>query len=542
MTIVLRGGTVFDGLGSPGVVADVLVSGGLVRQVGTVDVPPGARILACDGLFVAPGFVDAHAHSDLAPFLPEPQPFKLLQGVTTEINGNCGISFAPADAPAADLLAGALHDVVRGIEVRPMGFGAFLEAVRQAGPVNHVAYLVGHGTLRLTANGPGEELAPGALERMTRLAAESFEAGAIGFSTGLIYPPGCYADLPELQALARAAAPYGSIYATHMRDEGRRVLDAIDEAVAVARAGRLRLQVSHCKLAGRENHGRAGELLARIDQARRTGVDALGDQYPYTAAATMLAALLPNYALDGGLSALPDRLADPAFRSRLREQAGDGEPGDGIWGEAGPDGILVTAHADPAVSGRTLAELAGDRDAFDVLCDVLARDPAAGMVISAMAEEDVREIMASPLIGIGSDNALPGPAPVHPRTYGTFPRLLGRYVRELNVLSWAEAIRKATSLTAGHFGLRGRGTLLPGSHADIVVFDPATIGHDGSPLAPDPGVTGVLTVLLDGEPVVRDGSFTGRRCGQVLRGTDRARTAHLPCGCLQGSSSGWQSR
>ncbi|MFG3438203.1 amidohydrolase family protein [Nonomuraea sp. NPDC047897] len=517
MTVVLRGGTVFDGLGSPGVPADVLVSGGLVRQVGPVDVPSGARVLDCDGLFVSPGFVDAHAHSDLAAFMPEPQPFKLLQGVTTEINGNCGISFAPADGPAAGLLAAALHDVVRGVEVRPMGFGAFLDAVQRARPVNHVAYLVGHGTLRLTANGPGKALAPGALDRMTRLAVEAFEAGAIGFSTGLIYPPGCYADLPELQALARAAAPYGSVYATHLRDEGRRVLDAIDEAVAVAGAGRLRLQVSHCKLAGRENHGRAGELLARIAAARRAGVDALGDVYPYTAAATMLAALLPDSALDGGPAGLPDRLADPAFRSRLREQIGGGEPGDGIWGEAEPDGILVTAHADPAVSGRTLAALAGDRDPFDVLCEVLARDPAAGMVISAMAEADVREIMSSPLIGIGSDNALPGPGPVHPRTYGTFPRLLGRYVRELNVLSWPEAIRKATSLTARQFGLRGRGTLLPGSRADIVVFDPATIGHDGSPLTPDPGVTGVLTVLLDGEPVVHDGAFTGQRRGLVLR-------------------------
>ncbi|MGP3964375.1 N-acyl-D-amino-acid deacylase family protein [Nonomuraea sp. 3N208] len=468
-------------------------------------------------MFVCPSFIDAHAHSDLAPFMAEPQPFKLTQGVTTEINGNCGISFAPTDAPAAERLGGALHDVVREVDVRPMGFGEFLDAVRRAGPVNHVAYLVGHGTLRLTANGPGEELAPGALDTMTRLAAESFEAGAVGFSTGLIYPPGCYADLPELQTLARAAAPYGAVYATHMRDEGRRVLDAVDEAVAVARAGRLRLQVSHCKLAGAENHGRAGELLARLEAARRDGVDVLGDQYPYTAAATMLAALLPNSALTGGAADLASRLRDPVFRARLRGQAGRGEPGDGIWGEAQPDGILVTAHADPGVSGRTLAELAGDRDVFEVMCDLVARDPAAGMVIAAMSESDVREIMASPLIGVGSDNALPGPGPVHPRTYGTFPQLLGRYVRELNVLTWPEAIRKATSITAGHFGLHGRGTLLPGSGADAVVFDPATIGHDGTPLDPRAGVTGAMTVLLDGEPVIRDGAYTGQRRGRLLR-------------------------
>ncbi|WP_129666067.1 N-acyl-D-amino-acid deacylase family protein [Phytoactinopolyspora endophytica] len=531
--LVLRGGTVYDGLGSPGVRADVLIADGRVRQIGSavdpcavdadaahagpVDVPAGARILDCAGLAVAPGFVDPHAHSDLVPFMAEPQPFKLLQGVTTEINGNCGISFAPTSTAAAEQLASSLHEIVRGVEVRPRTMAEFLDAAQTAGPTNHVAYLVGHGTLRLTTNGPAEHLDPPALDKMLRLAAESMGDGALGFSTGLIYPPGCYADTAELCRVARAVAPLGGLYATHMRDEGRRVLDAVDEAVTVARAGGLRLQISHCKLAGRENHGRAGELLARIEAARLAGIDVLGDQYPYTASATALSALLPNVALAGDRAEVTSNLGDPEKRAEWHTQALQGEPGDGLWTEAAPEHVLVVSHADASVVGRTLAELAGERDPFDVVCELVAADPAAGMVIEGMAESDVREIMASPLVAIGSDNGVPGPGPVHPRSVGTYPRLLGRYVRELGVLDLADAIRKATSLVAGHFGLVGRGTLLPGSHADVVVFDPETIGHDGTATDPYMPVTGIQTVVLGGVSVVVGGAFTGERRGLVLR-------------------------
>lgn len=520
--VLLRGGTVFDGLGTPGRLADVLIAGGVVAEVaapGSVDAT-GVRVIDCGDRYVAPGFIDAHSHSDLAPLLPGPQPFKLQQGVTTEINGNCGIGFAPADEESAAELAAALVDVVRGVPVLPGSFGTLLDRVDAAGPTNNAAYLVGHGTLRLAANGPADELRPGALERMCELAAEAFTSGAVGFSTGLIYPPGCFADAAELAALARVAARFGGVYATHMRDEGTRIIEAIDEAVGVAAAGRLRLQVSHCKLAGRPNHGRARELLDRIAAARVAGVDARGDQYPYTAAATALAALLPNAAAAGGTAAMVQRLADPAQREAFRVQAERGEPGDGLWAECTPADVLITSHTDPEFAGRTLAAVIEDapgESAWEVACRAIARDPAAGMVMEAMAEADVQEIMASPLIGIGSDNAMPGPGPLHPRTYGTFPRLLGRYVRELGVLTWEEAIRKATSLNANQFGLRGRGTLLPGSHADAVVFDPATVCHLGTALEPSLPVTGIDTVVLAGHVVLDAGGFTGRRRGRVLR-------------------------
>ncbi|SDT48625.1 amidohydrolase family protein [Jiangella sp. DSM 45060] len=519
-TLVLRGGTVFDGLGSPGLQADVVVADGVVRAVapGAGAAETGARVLDCTGLHVTPGFVDAHSHSDMVPLMDDPQPFKLLQGVTTEVAGNCGFSFAPLDEASAAVVRELYGELGCDIAPPPGSFADFLDLVERHGPTNHLAYLVGHHTLRLTANGAGDELRPGAVEQMRRLAAEAFEAGAVGFSTGLIYPPGCFADQAELEAIAQVAGAYGRTYATHMRDEGRFVEDAIDEAVAVAKAGGVRLQISHCKAAGRAAHGKGTALLERIQAARLAGVDAMGDQYPYLAGGTVLLALLPNRAAEGGAAAMTARLADPAYRVGLRADAERGEPGDGMWANTTAAQVIVTGHRDATVVGRTVADLAARRgtDGFDTLCDLVGEDPAAMIVVEMMAEPDVRTIMASPLVGIGSDNG-PPMGLQHPRTYGCFPRLLGTYVREQNVLTWEEAIRKATSLIARQFGLAGRGVLLPGAHADVTVYDPERVGHAGSYTDPDVTPDGVETVVLGGRVVVDGGGFTGERAGRVLR-------------------------
>ncbi len=519
-TLVLRGGTVFDGLGSPGVVADVVVADGVIRAVapGVAADVTGARTLDCTGHYVAPGFVDAHSHSDMVPLMDDAQPFKLLQGVTTEVAGNCGFSFAPLDEASAAVVQAMYGELGCDIAPPPGSFADFLDLAERHGPTNHLAYLVGHHTMRLTANGAGDELRPGAVEHMQRLAAEAFEAGAVGFSTGLIYPPGCFAERDELEAIARVAGAYGRTYATHMRDEGRNVEAAIDEAVAVARAGGVRLQISHCKAAGKAAHGKSGALLERIEAARLAGVDATGDQYPYLAGGTVLLALLPNRAAAGGAAAMTARLSDPAYRVGLRADAERGDPGDGMWANTTAAQVIVTGHRDPDAVGRTVADLAAQRgaDGFDTLCDLVVVDPAAMIVVEMMAEPDVRTIMASPLVGIGSDNG-PPMGLQHPRTYGCFPRVLGTYVRDEKVLTWEEAIRKATSLIARQFGLSGRGVLLPGAHADVTVFDPERIGHAGT--YTDPGVTpdGIGTVLLGGRVVVDGGGFTGERAGRVLR-------------------------
>jgi N-acyl-D-amino-acid deacylase len=275
--------------------------------------------------------------------------------------------------------------------------------------------------------------------------------------------------------------------------------------------------VSHCKASGPAAHGKAGRLLELLAAARLAGVDAQGDQYPYDAGATVLSALLPPAVAAGGAEAMRARLRDPAARAALRAQAEGGQVGNGSWAETDPDGVLLTGHRDPNVVGRTLAEAAGGRDPWDALCDLVADDPSASIVLRLMREDDVRAIMASPLVGVGSDNGPPSGLE-HPRTWGCFPRLLGRYVREEQVLTWEQAVRKASWLGARQFRLDGRGLLVEGAVADLCVFDPATVGHQGTYLDPDTGVTGIEHVLLAGEPVVEGGRFSGRRAGRVLRG------------------------
>lgn len=518
--LLLRGGTVHDGLGSRGQTADVAIDGGVVVAVGR-DLGPARRTVDVSDLVVAPGFIDPHSHSDGIPLFDDPQPFKLFQGVTTEVNGNCGFSLAPLSPEAAAEVETAWEDLTGPATATPGTFDQLLDRLAAAGPTNNTAVLVGHNTLRLTANGMERELRPGALARMQELAAEAFAAGAVGLSSGLIYPPGTFSDTEELVALARVAHRFGRPYTTHMRDEGEALGDALDEAIAIGRRARVAVQVSHCKASGKDSHGDSVLLLERLHRARSDGVDIRGDQYPYLAGSTFLSALLPAAAHEGGTPALRDRLGDPAERARLRARAEDpAHPvGAGVWREVDPDGVLLITHRDPSTVGRTLAELtdqAGGDDPWEALCRLVVADPSAMVVVSLMAEPDVQAIMRDPLIAVGSDNALPVGLQ-HPRTWGCFPRFLGHYVRDQGVVSWPEAIRKVTSAAAVQLGLTGRGWLGAGAVADICAFDPATIGHQGTYLAPDVAPTGIEHVLLAGHVVVDGGRFTGERRGQVLR-------------------------
>ncbi len=515
--LLLRGGTVFDGLGTPGRAADVGVVGERIVAVGH-HLGSAHRAIEVEGLSVAPGFIDPHSHSDMVPFMSEPQPFKLHQGVTTEIVGNCGFSFAPLSEESAEEARIAFGDLGAGAEIGPASFDDFFERLAAAGPTNHIAALVGHNTLRLTANGTGEQLKDGALDEMCRLADEAFAAGAAGLSTGLIYVPGAYSNTDEIVALATVAHRWNRPYTTHMRNEERELAAALDEAIDIGRRAGVRVQISHCKAAGHASHGASSILLEKLHLARVEGVDVRGDQYPYLAGGTFLAALLPPGAQDGGVEALGRRLNDPAERQRLREIAEDDARtmGAGLWREATPDDVLVTRHRDAANVGTTLANLAAGHDPWEVVCRLVADDPAAMMVITLMDEADVRAIMVDPLIGIGSDNGIPVGLD-HPRTWGCFPRFLGHYVRELGLVTWPEAIRKMTSTSARQFGLTGRGWLGAGAAADICVFDPATIGHAGTYEVPDVRPTGIEHVVLAGSIVIENGTFTGERRGRVLR-------------------------
>lgn len=524
--ILIHGGTVVDGFGAPGVVSDVAIVGDRIVGVGTRLRVHAARTIDADGLVVAPGFIDPHTHSDVVPFMADAQPFKLRQGVTTEIVGNCGNSAAPlVDERAVDLHRPISSTVVAGVGSHPRSFAEYLDELQTAGPTNHVASLVGHHTLRMSANGMDVELAPDALNRMREFAAAAFAAGAVGLSSGLIYAPGTYAEADELVALAQVAARWHRPYATHMRDEGFRLHASLAETLDVARRAGVRVQVSHVKAAGSPNHGRAGEFLDILRGARSDGIDVLGDQYPYTTGETFLGALLPGALHEGGPERLVERLLDRDARADwfARAESGrDGVPATGAWHQTTPAGIIVSMHLDTTIPGTTLQEVADARgvSAWDALCDLVAADPAAMMVYQLQSEADMRMFLADPLIGVGSDNSVPvGLA--HQRGWGCFPTVLGRYVRDEGVLTLEEAVRKMTSMTARQFGLVGRGFLGVGAIADVVVFDPSTIDHPGSPVNPQARPTGVPHVFLAGHAAIDDGDFDGGRNGRVLRAGHR---------------------
>ena len=531
--LLLRGGEVLDGLGAPALRADVAVAGDRVVAVGPDLDVRATRVLDVGGLTVAPGFIDPHTHSDVVPLMARPQPFKLYQGVTTEIVGNCGNSAAPlVDETAVEHHRPISSTAKAGVTSHPRTFAGYLDEIEAAGPSNHVASLVGHHTLRMSANGMAVDLAEGALDRMVELAEEAFAAGAVGFSTGLIYAPGSYGDVEEVSALAHVASRWQRPYATHLRDEGDRLLEGLAEAVEVARRTRVRLQVSHCKVAGSRNHGRAGELLDALRSARAEGLDVLGDQYPYTTGETFLAALLPSAVQQGGPDALRERLTDPAQRRHWFEVAraglppvGGGSPGS--WHQTTPAGVTISMHTDASLQGGTLAGRAAALgvDPWDALCETVLADPASMMVYELMSGADVDTLLGDPLIAIGSDNSIPvGLA--HQRAWGCFPTVLAHGVRERGLLSLPEAVRKMTSATAAQFGLLGRGVLAPGSVADVVVFDPARVGHPGaSPRNPAARPSGIPHVVLAGEVVVDHGEFTGVRHGRVLRAGHPERSA-----------------
>jgi N-acyl-D-amino-acid deacylase len=522
--LVIAGGTVYDGLGSPGALADVAVDGDRIVAVEPGLRPLARRVIDAGGLAVAPGFIDPHTHSDVVPFMAAPQPFKLYQGVTTEIVGNCGNSAAPlTDEAAVEFHRPISSTAKAGVTSHPRTFAGYLDEVEAAGPVNHVASLVGHSTVRMCANGMDLKLRDGALDTMVALVERAFAEGAVGLSSGLIYPPGSYADLAELTALTEVAGRWRAPYATHMRDEGNQVLDSIAESVAAARRGGCPLHISHCKVAGRRNHGRAGEFLAAVHAARADGVDVTGDMYPYTTGETFLAALLPSGIQEGGQERMRARLSDCAERAFWRDVATGAATAagssQGAWQQTTPAGVTVSMHADPALQGSSLAQRAAATGSteWDALCATVRSDPAAMMVYELMREDDVRAFLGDPGICVGSDNSIPvGLA--HQRAWGCFPAVLGRYCRDAGALDLPEAIRKMTSSAAGRFRLAGRGRLRAGALADLVVFDPATIGHPGaSPATPSVRPSGVPYVVLAGHVVIDDGDFTGERLGRVLR-------------------------
>lgn len=522
---VIKGGKVLTGAGSPWIHTDVGIKNGRVVRVGYIKNPQADLVINASGKFVAPGFVDAHSHSDLSLMAYPDAAAALLQGVTTVVVGNCGFSAAPVSKETKALLERYWSTLgPLPVEVTWSSFSEYLQQLEKARPAVNVVPLVGHGALRIAVMG-FEARAPRTeeLAAMKGLLRDSLESGAFGLSTGLIYPPGSFSATAEIVELAREVAEYGGVYASHIRGESYTLVDAVREAVEIGRAAGVPVQISHHKAAGRDNWGRVKETLKLMSEARLAGIEVSCDVYPYTAGMTMLAACLPRWAHEGGVDALLSRLKDPGTRKKIRDFI---EAEVTTWENfvklAGWEGVVVSySEKCKECEGRSIAEIGRTWgvDPYDALFEIILKDEAKStMVIHVMREEDVVEVLKNPLSMVGSDSwIMPPKGKPHPRFFGTFPRVIRRYVKELGVLGLEEAVRKMSSMPAEKFRLADRGYLVPGFKADIVIFDLERLTDRATFEEPTILPEGVDYVLVNGSLAVENGSTTGVRAGSVLR-------------------------
>ncbi len=523
MKFVIAGGDVVDGAGTAGQKCDVFVSGGVIAEVRPAsDNHVGWDVVDASGLTVAPGFIDVHSHADNAPFLEDDDTTKILQGVTTEVVGNCGISPAPVNPSRRDQLKRILDRLMPNASFSGSTFSEFLAAADARGYITNYAPLVGHTTLRVAAMG-AENREPNAneLEMMQSLLEESLDAGAFGLSSGLIYAPGAYAGTDEIASLATCLRP-NTLYTTHMRSEGASLLEAVDEALEIGRRGGVRVQISHHKAAGKENWGKTADSLRAIAAARANGQEIYQDVYPYTAGSTMLVALLPPEAHEGGDAAILRRLEDPLALARFKAKIeNDRSSFENLVHMAGYENILISGTASGAFEGQTLREAARHLGVseFEALVHILRTEQLrAAMVVFMMDEGDVERVLSDRYTVVGTDGLPPGfGGKPHPRTFGTFPRIIAEYVRKRRLLSMEKAIEKMTSLSAQIFRIPDRGRIASGCIADLVAFEADRISDDLDYRDPVRHPVGIHWVMQQGEMVVKDGTYLGKRRGKRLR-------------------------
>lgn len=519
----LRNGVVIDGTGSQPRPADVLVTDGRITALLRPGEAVGDDVEQHDvsGLAVAPGFIDSHSHADNVPLLSEADTSKIEQGVTTEIVGNCGFSLAPTSPLHGTDLETLLRRIFPPHPLPWHGFDEFLRHADAGGYVTNYAPLVGHNVLRVTAFGSADRAPSDAeAQQMADLLEQALDAGAFGLSSGLIYPPGLFSAPDEVSRLT-ARLGKDRVYATHMRNESDKVHDSVAEAVAAASAAGCRLHVSHLKVAHRSLWGAMDTVLAQLDRAADDGVAVSHDVYPYTAGSTMLTALLPPWFHDGGSAGVLARLRSAdALAAAQRDLDGDGVAFENFVLAAGWHNIVVSSTASHRYEGETLARLAEQFgiSPLETLARVLVEEElAATMVMHSMHSDDMHLALAHPRAAVGSDGLPPGTGGrPHPRTYGTFPRVLGPLVRLEHVLSLPDAVRKMTSLPASIFGIADRGTLAAGQVADIVCFDADTVADRATYADPVRRPTGIVRVYQAGQVVVEDGQWQGKRLGTRL--------------------------
>jgi N-acyl-D-amino-acid deacylase len=526
-SLLVRGGTVVDGSGAPGRRADVAVEGERVTAVAPSLTGEAARVIDATGRVVAPGFIDMHSHSDLFYFACPSAESKIRQGVTTEVVGMCSFSQAPVRPEHQALVKGWVGGIGLTPELQWETFGQYLDALRSVRPAVNVAHFVGHGALRIAAMGFAARPADaGEIAAMERHLGEALDAGAWGFSTGLVYPPSSYADTRELVALARAMAPRGGQYASHIRGESSMLLDSIREAIRIGEEAGVRVEVSHVKASGRENWPKIDAALRLLEDARARGVDVAGDVYPYNAGSTKMDNLMPAWSHEGGTARLLERLADPTIRRRIVEEClVDGERwGTVAQGGVGFDQIFIASCRRRELEGLSLAQLAqqsGQAPAEALMNLLVDERCTVSMVSFSQSIENVAKVLAHPALTVGSDSiplfegAGDKPGRPHPRSYGTFPRVLSEYARERKLFSLETAVNKMTGMPAQRLGLRDRGLVQAGFFADLTIFDPATVRDESTYPDPHRYPAGIPFVVVNGTVAVDDGRMAAR-AGRVL--------------------------
>ncbi len=527
--VVIRNGHIVDGTGSPWYAADVGIRGGKIAAIGRLEGVAAKRLIDARGMVVAPGFIDMLGQSELTILVDPHLPSKIYQGITTEVTGEGG-----SVAPLNDAIIKADHVTYEHYGIRPewRDFHGYFERLRKQGMgINLASYVGATQVRRMVLGDDNRAPSPAELERMKALVREAMRDGTVGLSTALQYAPAPYASTEELIALAAEAAKLGGIYASHIRNEGDAVLSALDEAFRIGREAHIPVEIWHLKAAGKPNWGRMPQIVARIEEARRSGLDVGANTYAYTAWFNSFSAVIPPWAHDGGDKKLIERLKDSGLRARIRkEMLTPGGAWDNEWQEVpGPEAIMVAVVQNPKLlplQGKTIAEIARlwNKDPIDTVFDLLIEDEAfTNVAVFGMSEPDVALALQQPWVSVCNDSqgtapgGLLGKEHPHPRAYGTFPRILRKYVRDEKKLTLEDAIRKFTALPAARMRFADRGVLKAGMWADVVIFDPDEIHDEATFAEPNKLSVGMRFVLVNGVPVIEEGKMTNALPGMVVR-------------------------
>jgi len=528
--IIITHGHIIDGTGSPWYTGDIGIRDGRIAAIGSLTSAPRTRTIDAQGKIVAPGFIDMLGQSELTILVDPRLPSKIFQGITTEITGEGG-----SVAPLNDAIIQADKSGYDHYHITPdwRTLRQYFARLEKQGMGINLATFVGATQIRRMVLGDADvQPTPQQLDQMKELVRQAMHDGAVGVSTSLMYAPAPYAKTEEIIALVAESAPFGGIYATHMRDESNSVLQSIDEAVRIGGEAHVPVEIWHLKVAGKNNWGRMPEVVRRINQARAEGADIAADTYAYTAWFNDFSAFIPQWAHDGGLAKMVERLKDPAARERIRkDMLTPSDAWDNEWQEIpGPEAILICVVHNPKLlplQGKRLSEIAKrwNKDPMDTLFDLLIEDDGfTSVAVFGMSEPDVTLALQQPWVAINNDSSGASPEGIlgeehpHPRAYGAFPHILRKYVREEKNLTLEDAIRKFSALPAQRMRLTDRGVLKEGMWADVVVFDPETVKDIATFENPNQLSQGMEYVLVNGVAVIADGKMTGKLPGRVLRG------------------------